>query len=202
MPRIAGQIDVAKTEAILDAAAAAMAERGLAASLEEIARRAGVSKQTIYNHYGSKAELLRALMERRVDAITAALDMPGGEERPEPALAEFARTMMAGMFSPNAGAFMRVIALGAGEAPDLAETFYAAGPRSSRARLAQFLERETAAGRLDVPDPSRAAEFFIGMVVSSFQLAVILGLTPSLAESDVGGVAAEAAKRFVRAYAV
>ena len=55
MPRVAGQIDVAKNEAILDAAVAAMGERGLAVSLEEVARRAGDSKQTIYNHYGSKA---------------------------------------------------------------------------------------------------------------------------------------------------
>ncbi len=202
MPRLAGQIDVAKTEAILDAAAAAMAERGLAAPLEEIARRAGVSKQTIYNHYGSKAELLRALMERRVDAITAALDMPGAEEHPEAALAGFARTMLAGLLDPNAPALMRVIALGAGEAPDLARTFYSAGPRSNRARLAQFLDLETRAGRLNVPDPALAAEFFIGMVVSSSQLAVILGLTPDLAKADVDAVAAEAAKRFVRAYAV
>ena len=40
MPRAPGQIDLAKTEAILDAAAQVFGERGLAASMEEIARRA------------------------------------------------------------------------------------------------------------------------------------------------------------------
>ncbi|MET0293380.1 MAG: helix-turn-helix domain-containing protein, partial [Phenylobacterium sp.] len=50
MPRLAGQIDVAKTEAILDAAAEVLAERGFSAPIEEIARRAGVAKQTVYNH--------------------------------------------------------------------------------------------------------------------------------------------------------
>src|SRR5205807_205660 len=54
MPRIAGQIDLIKSEAILEAAADAIHERGLGVSVDEIARRAGVSKQTIYNHYGSK----------------------------------------------------------------------------------------------------------------------------------------------------
>jgi TetR/AcrR family transcriptional repressor of mexJK operon len=66
MPRLVGQIDLAKTEAILDAASEVLGERGLAAPMEAIARRAGVSKQTVYNHYGSKAELIRALVDRRV----------------------------------------------------------------------------------------------------------------------------------------
>ena len=59
MARALGQIDVAKSQAILDAAAEVMAERGVQAPVDEIARRAGVSKQTIYNHYGSTAEMVR-----------------------------------------------------------------------------------------------------------------------------------------------
>jgi AcrR family transcriptional regulator len=201
MPRVAGQIDIAKNEAILDAAVNVLAERGLAAPLEEIARRAGVSKQTIYNHYGSKAELLRALMERRVDQIAATLDVPGAEANPEQALAGFARTIMQGMLNPATSAFLRVIILSAGEVPDLAQTFYSAGPQSTRAKLAQFLRRETAAGRLSVPDAGMAAEFFSGMVISSHQLGVLLGLNHGLTASDVDRIANEAAGRFVRAYA-
>ena len=56
-----------------------LGERGLGASMEEVARRAGVSRQTIYNHYGSKAELIRALVDRRVAYITAPLEMPGAD---------------------------------------------------------------------------------------------------------------------------
>jgi len=201
MPRVAGQIDVAKNEAILDAAVAAMGERGVAVSLEEVARRAGVSKQTIYNHYGSKAELLRALMARRVDAITAPLEMPGAADHPQQALAGFARTMMSALLDPNAIAFMRVIVLSAAELPELAETFYSAGRQNSRARLAQFLARETAAGRLDTPDPALAADFFSGMVVGTYQFALTLGLNPNLTAKDIDRIADEAAGRFLRAFA-
>ena len=63
MARVIGQIDLSKNEAILDAAVDVLGERGITAPMEEIARRAHVSKQTIYNHYGSKAELVRALPE-------------------------------------------------------------------------------------------------------------------------------------------
>ena len=51
MPRIAGQVDEAKTEAILEAASALLAEKGMATSMDAIARRAGVSKQTLCDRF-------------------------------------------------------------------------------------------------------------------------------------------------------
>ncbi|WP_421933689.1 TetR/AcrR family transcriptional regulator [Phenylobacterium sp.] len=202
MPRIAGQIDLAKGEAILDAAIGVLAERGLAASMEEIARRAGVSKQTIYNHYGSKAELIAALVERRVTDITAPLEMPGADEHPEEALAGFARIMLQALVNPRATALMRLYIQGAGEAPEVARAVFEAGPKASRARLAAFLTRETAAGRLAADDPAQAAEFFGGMVAGTYQLAELLGVDRGLTEPQIDHIAAEAARRFLRAYSV
>lgn len=202
MPRIAGQIDLAKGEAILDAAIGVLAERGLAASMEEIARRAGVSKQTIYNHYGSKAELIAALVERRVTDITAPLEMPGADEHPEEALAGFARIMLQALVNPRATALMRLYIQGAGEAPEVARAVFEAGPKVSRARLAAFLTRETAAGRLAADDPAQAAEFFGGMVAGTYQLAELLGVDRGLTEPQIDHIAAEAARRFLRAYSV
>src|SRR5690242_16434925 len=94
MSRSLGQIDVAKFEAILEAAAEVMAERGVQAPVDEIARRAGVSKQTIYNQFGSKAEVIRVLAARRVDEITAALTAPSAMEDPRTALAGYARVLL------------------------------------------------------------------------------------------------------------
>lgn len=81
MPRVAGRIDAAKNEAILDAALELLGERGFDVSLEEIARRAGVSKQTIYNHFGPKTEVVRALAARRAASIAAPL---GAAQAAEP----------------------------------------------------------------------------------------------------------------------
>ena len=202
MPRLAGQIDQAKGQAILDAAIEVLAERGLGASMEEIARRAGVSKQTIYNHYGSKAELIRALVDRRVADITAPLEMPGADEHPQQALAEYARVMLRALINPRAAALMRVYILGVTEAPDVARAVFEAGPRASRARLAEFLARETALGRLAVDDPAMASEFFGGMVVGTYQLADLLGVDRGLSETQIDDIAAKAAYRFMRAYSI
>ena len=104
MPRIAGQIDRVKTEAILDAASQVLFERGLGASMDEIARCARVSKQTVYNHYGSKAELVRALIDRRAQLIAAPLEVPGAAAFPETTLAAYARALLETIASDEIGA--------------------------------------------------------------------------------------------------
>ena len=202
MPRVAGQIDVHKSEAILDAAMEVLAERGVSVSMDEIARRAGVSKQTVYNHFGSKAELVRIMAERRVHEITAPLGTPEAEENPEEALAGFARVLMAAALQTKGASLYRTAILHAPEMPDVARAMWEAGPKASRARLAEFLALETKAGRIFCPNPAEAAEFFGGMVVASYQTALLLGVEIDLDEARIERIATEAARRFIRAYAV
>jgi AcrR family transcriptional regulator len=201
MPRVAGQIDVAKTEAILDAAIAVLSERGLSAPMEEIARRAGVSKQTIYNHYGSKAELIRAMATRRVREITAPLDAPEAAENPQEALAAYAKIMLQGLLNPQSMTIFRLAVASVCEAPDIAQALYDAGPQASRRRLADFLALEADAGRLSLSDALQAAEFFSGMVISARQVAGLLGAGKSLTQAEIDRIAEEASARFMRAYA-
>jgi TetR/AcrR family transcriptional repressor of mexJK operon len=169
--------------------------------MEEIARRACVSKQTIYNHYGSKAELVRALVERRVGEMTAPLQAAGAVEHPAEALAAFGRILLSALTQPRSSALFRMSMLGAIEAPDVARAMFEAGPRSSRRELAVFLDLETKAGRLACPDPLEAAEFFAGMVIGSYQSAALLGVDRGLTPEKIDRIATEAATRFMRAYA-
>ncbi|MCF4140260.1 TetR/AcrR family transcriptional regulator [Streptomyces sp. Tue 6430] len=74
-------------ESLLDAAFAALAHRPWAAvRMVDVASAAGVSRQTLYNEFGSKEGLARALVRREADAYLAgverALGVPGdGPER-------------------------------------------------------------------------------------------------------------------------
>ncbi|MCG8915235.1 TetR/AcrR family transcriptional regulator [Actinokineospora sp. PR83] len=78
MPRKAGRSAEDTRRALLDAAGAAVRARGVSASLDDIARQAGVSKGGLLHHFASKDELVRALAEDllagfRAD-VTAAVD--------------------------------------------------------------------------------------------------------------------------------
>jgi AcrR family transcriptional regulator len=199
MPRAAGQIDPAKTEAILDAASVVFAERGLAAPMEEIARRAGVSKQTVYNRYRCKADIVRALVERRVNSIIAPLRTTGAAERCEDALTAYARTLLEVVARSHS--LLRLIIQSAEETPDLAQVVFETGPLRSRQVLAAFLRAETEAGRLAVDDPLQAAEFFAGMVTGQRQTRSLLGLGNPQSDAEIDRIARTAARRFLRAYA-
>ena len=72
--------------AILDAAVKVLNERP-EASMAEIARAAGLTRQTVYAHYSSREELLQAVIERETAGAVAALEAARlGEGPPEEAL--------------------------------------------------------------------------------------------------------------------
>ncbi|MDX9998437.1 MAG: TetR/AcrR family transcriptional regulator [Phenylobacterium sp.] len=200
MPRVAGQIDQAKSEAILDAAAQVLFQRGFSASVAEIARQAGVSKQTVYNHFGGKAELVRALAERRVHQVTAPLEAADAAEHPRDALAAYARILLEAVATPNSVGFMRLAVQSSVRMPEVGRVLYEAGPRASAERLAEFLAEEHEAGRLNVPDPLLAAEIFRGMAIGSWQIAGLLGVGREITPVEIDRIAEEAADRFMRAY--
>lgn len=196
MARALGQVDAAKTEAILDAASALFGEKGALASMEAIARRAGVSRQTLYNRFPNKLEIGRALAARRSDAISAPL-RAGGE--PAAVLTAFAVGLLDKVFRADAGASLRGVALMSPELPDLADAVYQAGPAEGLRRLSAWLAEQDRLGLLSVPDVDAAAEMFTGMVLGHGHLRAILGVAQP--KTNVEARAAEAARRFLRAFA-
>lgn len=64
--------DAARNRALLlEAARDVFAERGLEASLDEVARRAGVGVGTAYRHFANKQELAAALFADSIDGVIA-----------------------------------------------------------------------------------------------------------------------------------
>lgn len=200
MPRALGQIDIRKTEAILDAAAQVLAERGLGASIEEVARRAGVSKQTIYNHYGSKADLVTALTERRLEQIVAPLDRAAGHEPVEETLSLYAGSILNAVLSPVSVQMNRMGVASAVEMPEMARAIYEAGARIATVRLANYLETHAKAA-LDIPDPLAASEMFVAMVIRRSQYRLMFGMPAGFEAKDIPERARQATLRFMRAYA-
>ncbi|MBU2670171.1 TetR/AcrR family transcriptional regulator; helix-turn-helix transcriptional regulator [Actinoplanes bogorensis] len=57
--------------ALLAAATEEFAERGLEASVADIARRAGIGKGTVFRHFPTKDDLLAAVVLDRIEALSA-----------------------------------------------------------------------------------------------------------------------------------
>ena len=197
MARRQGQVDEKKSAAILDAATTLFADKGLAVTMDEIARIAGVSKQTVYNRFASKLEIAQALANRRSDAIAAPLR---GEGEPAAVLETLALTLLDKVCHPDKVGSMRGVALVSVEAPEIARAVYEAGPRRSVRLLAAWLAEQTRLGRLDVPEPEEAAEMFTGLVLGHGHLRAMLDV-PQIAPDRRAARAREAARVFLAAYA-
>ena len=197
MARRQGQVDEKKSAAILDAATTLFADKGLAVTMDEIARIAGVSKQTVYNRFASKLEIAQALANRRSDAIAAPLR---GEGEPAAVLETLALTLLDKVCHPDRVGSMRGVALVSVEAPEIARAVYEAGPRRGVRLLAAWLAEQTRQGRLDVPEPEEAAEMFTGLVLGHGHLRAMLDV-PQIEPDRRAARAREAARVFLAAYA-
>jgi AcrR family transcriptional regulator len=74
---------------LLAAAADELAERGLDASVADIARRAGVGKGTVFRHFATKDDLIAAIVLDRIDQLNAVGRRVLDAEDPAAALLEF-----------------------------------------------------------------------------------------------------------------
>ncbi|MFC9076411.1 TetR/AcrR family transcriptional regulator [Streptomyces sp. NPDC057062] len=83
-------------ERLLKAAAVAFAEHGENASLDDIAKRAGVGSGTLYRHFPTRQALLEAAYVDRIEAIAARADELAKELPPGEALVEWLNELCAG----------------------------------------------------------------------------------------------------------
>jgi AcrR family transcriptional regulator len=76
-------------EKLIGIAAIEFAERGGSASLEEIARKAGVGIGTLYRHFPTREHLVEVVYRREVEALCAAAEELAHNNAPDVALAEW-----------------------------------------------------------------------------------------------------------------
>ncbi|HEX8962936.1 MAG TPA: TetR/AcrR family transcriptional regulator [Rhodocyclaceae bacterium] len=181
---------------ILCAAAAAFMEKGYRASIDDIAARAGVVKQTLYNHFERKDLLFREVIRHATQAVLVSLEDDGVE--PRETLIRFAVGFRNKMLSPEGLAMFRAIVAEAPRFPELAGSFFSAGPEQALNTLAGFLGKAMDAGKLRRDDPRFAAEMLMGMLTSHDRLRGLINLETEL-NKDVGKIE-KIVDCFLRAY--
>ncbi|OBG19741.1 TetR/AcrR family transcriptional regulator [Mycobacterium sp. 852002-51057_SCH5723018] len=104
---------------ILAAAGAVVAEAGADASLEEIARRAGVGSATLHRHFGGRDALLQAMFRDRIAILCDRAEELGDADDPDTALVSWLRELVSHAAATRglAAALMEVPARGGGANP-------------------------------------------------------------------------------------
>lgn len=175
----------AKEAAIIDAARATFLAHGYdAASMDQIALAAGVSKRTVYNRFRSKEELFAAAIEETCRSILpidiAAIEASLSTE-------QFVRTMargfLEGILEPEALALRRIAAFEAGRNPALGRSYLEHGPAYMAAAFAPILERAAKREGIRIDDVETAIYQLGALISEPLYTEVLLGAVPK----DLGG---------------
>lgn len=170
---------------ILDVATELFLGHGFGAtSIEEVARRAGISKRTFYHRFHGKEDVFEAVVRRLIERWlppfdAALLDAPTLTE----ALQRTAEHMVRVALTPEALALHRIVVAEARRFPGLARIMHELGAASGIERIAGDFHRRIAVGELGPIDPRFAAEQFILMAVTGPQRRALgLGTAMNAAE--------------------
>jgi len=190
-----------RRSAMIDAAYTLFIEKGYASvSVDEIIRASGGSKSSLYKYFGDKEGILKAVIESLADEFLREfhLEFPSGKT-PREALNRIGMVMVDLALSEKAINQHRHAVSHARAFPDVAKLWYESGPNRTFDGLSEYLGQETAAGRLRIPDPRRAAWLFAGMIIFHDNMRLLVGL-PRSKTSDLKEIVSEAVDIFLAAY--
>lgn len=171
----------AKRNAILRSAKTVFLSVGFeGANMDEVASGAGVSKMTVYRHFGSKEDLFAGVITELGNKIIAEDLERIFAKRPEEALRRFARKMIDIVFDPETVELHRIVVAECRRFPKLGEYFYTSGPQVCIDVLSRYLTRNRDNPNFRVADPVRTAEEFLELLRGYGHLRVLLTLDKTL----------------------
>lgn len=171
-----------RREAILDAATEEFLANGYAgASLRVIMAAAGGSSRTLYQYFGDKSGLFRAVVARLGERATTGLVPSGDSDRPiEAELFEIGVANISTLLQPQHLAFYRLMIAESGTAPDLTVLVWNATHDLVVAQLTEYLRVKAPRAGLRIADPHLAALQFIEASKSAMHLeALFAGRRPA-----------------------
>jgi TetR/AcrR family transcriptional regulator, mexJK operon transcriptional repressor len=171
------------------------------ASVDEIARDAGVSKATLYSYFPDKQHLFLAVLDTEC-AQQAEVEFLMGpcEMSVEETLHVICKTLMTFILSRFGQDMFRLCVAEAQRFPELGRTFYDSGPRKWGRKITQFLDSPRARTVLDIDDTSLAADQLAQLCRTDLMLKVLFGIEKDPSEEEIDRVAAEAVKTFLARY--
>ena len=194
--------DGAKRRQIIEGAREIFMSAGFdAASMNDIARAAGVSKGTLYAYFDSKEALFEALIrEERAHQPERNLMFPADEPDPAKALAIYGQSLVEKITRTDKLEQARIVAFAAARFPRLGRAFYEAGPLYGAVKLKQRLDAFVAAGTLQIDDTAVAARQFIDLCLGDILKRLLFRVVETVEQSEIDVLVGQAVAMFMKVY--
>jgi AcrR family transcriptional regulator len=195
--------DGAKRQQILDGARAVFLAQGFdAASMNDIARAAGVSKGTLYVYFENKEKLFQVICSEECEAQAESLLGHSQDEDVEATLTRVGVELVKMLCRPEKASSSRTVIAIAERMPEIGKAFYETGPGHGISLLTSYLEDQVKAGVLAIDDCEIAAAQFIDACQSTLFKPMIFNFSAPPTEKRIRYVVGIAVKMFLAAYRV
>ena len=190
-----------KRRDIVRVAAQAFEELGYErTSMLTIAERLRGSKQTLYNYFPSKEELLRAVLEFDVGQVTDhAMEEFFAEKNLRKALIRLGVVFLNGQLAPSAMSNVRIVSTQPAES-NMGEDFYENVLRPAWKRTADLFGALMKEGRLKRSDPWLAAMQWKGLVLLDLFERRLLGAMKTVEPREVEAAVKSGVDAFLKLY--
>jgi AcrR family transcriptional regulator len=171
------------------------------ASVDEIARVAGVSKATLYRYFPDKRllfmEVATTECQHMADGVLDLIDDSAG---PRAVLTIAAGKLVPFLLSPFAQQCFRICVAERERFPELGRAFYAAGPEMGREKLSAYFQTAIARGELVIEDVEMAAEQFTELCRAKLWVRAVFGIQTSFTQAEIDAVVENAVETFLARY--
>ncbi len=194
--------DNAKRRQIMEGARKVFRAKGFdGASMEVIAREAGVSKGTLYVYFTSKETLFEALiLEERLGQAELMAEVLTTQSDIRTDLKRIGRIYLEKMARPGKLSTLRMVIGAAEKFPQFGNLVYQAGPCQGRRELGRFIQERIEKGDLKSCDVELAAGQFFDLCVAGILRRMLLNAGPAPDETEIETNVDAAVNVFLAAY--
>ena len=171
------------------------------ASMNNLVKRSGSSKSTIYKHFRSRQALFIAVLDEIIrDHLDPIENLDLTTLSIEEGLKLIGRTSLQVITSKDFVNLVRIIYAEAERIPHVGKTYFEHGPKRGMAGVTKYLETMVERGRIRCADPSLAAEYFWGMILYRPMLERYCGIMGPLTARERKNRIDKAVEAFIPAF--
>jgi AcrR family transcriptional regulator len=198
---LAAEEDSSKRRQILDGARKVFMDLGFdGASMNEIARSAGVSKGTLYVYFADKNRLFEAIVQQEALAHGQVVFNFDPARDVETTLREFGKAYIELVCRPGGGSAIRTVMAIAERMPDVGRRYYENVLEKTINRLADYLQAHVRPNDLAIGDCRLAASQFQQICQASLFLPFVFQAAPAPSAERIAQVVESATQMFLAAY--
>lgn len=171
------------------------------ASVDTIAREAGVSKATLYSYFPDKkklfAEVASSECRLQADAASAHVDM---SQPPAVVLPQAGRHLLNFFLSEFGQRIFRICVAESDRFPELGRQFYDSGPKMVETALTCYFDMAIARGELAIDDKTLAAHQFAELCKAMLFPRIMFGVQVAFDQAEIDRVITGATQMFLARY--